>query len=83
MIGGAKRVYLCCRDTALASITLETSKILFSEKVVIIELDLLSLPSIEKCADEILQREINNSIDILVCNAGKLYILLYRIDLIL
>jgi len=70
LLGGVKRVYLCCRNTDLATTTLETSKILFAEKVIVLELNLLSLPSIKACADEILRREMNSNIDILVCNAG-------------
>ena len=36
----------------------------------IVELDLLSLCSIKYCADEILEREVDNTIDIVICNAG-------------
>ena len=40
--------------------------------MVIVKLDLLSLHSIKHCADEILEREIGSTIDIVVCNAGTL-----------
>eukprot|EP01036_Dinobryon_divergens_P024068 gene24068-32484_t len=69
LLGGARRIYVCCRNTSGAAAALSLSTIA-DHRVVIVKLDLLSLRSIKECADEILERERDSPIDIVVCNAG-------------
>lgn len=68
-------VYICCRNVAAAASIMKIDPS-YERRVTVLKMDLQSIPSITECADEILRRESENSIDLLVCNAGLLAILL-------
>lgn len=78
--GGARRIYVCCRNIAQAELAVKNINILHPEQLSIVELNLNCIQSIGRCAKFILDKEKDNSIDILVCNAGELDLLNFGLN---